>query len=98
MRDSSIKDMAELWVARIIENANWAPSSAIHLAIIRHSAEKYLTEINYPHSYGKSAAELEALLHEILSALPQSDCEQVAATVPESWLPPSVIAWSQIKP
>jgi hypothetical protein len=98
MRDGSIKDMADLWVARIIENTNWAPSSAIHLAIIRHSAEKYLTENMYPQSYGGSAAELEALLHEILSALPKSDSEEEAAAVHESWFPPSAIAWSQIKP
>jgi hypothetical protein len=98
MRDGSMKDMAELWVARVVESGSWSNSRYIHLAIIRHSAEKYLTDSKYPYSIEQSAAELGALLNELLRTLPKAGDEPREVPASEAWLPPSTIIWSRLKP
>lgn len=44
MRDSSPRDVADLWVARMIEQADWATSPTICFAVIRQAAQRIVDE------------------------------------------------------
>jgi hypothetical protein len=98
MRDASFEDMTAMWIARVVESSDWAPTNEIYLALIRHAAAKYV-EKNSNTDFGAMAfAELDKLLAEIQAGLPQSQNTEQWLPEGESWMLPNGIMWSQLSP
>jgi hypothetical protein len=96
MRDASFEDMTAMWIARVIERADWTPTNEIYLALIRHAAAKYI-EKNSNRDFGaKAFAELDKLLNEVQVSLPKSPAAEQWPSESESWMLPNGIMWSQI--
>jgi hypothetical protein len=96
MRDASFEDMTAMWIARVVERADWTPTNEVYLALIRHAAAKYI-ETNSNRDFGAMAfAELDKLLNDIQAGLPKSQTADQWLPEGESWMLPNGIMWSQI--
>jgi hypothetical protein len=98
MRDASFEDMTAMWIARVVEKAEWTPTNEVYLALIRQAAAKYI-EKNSDTDFGQPGlAELDTLLTEIQSSLPKTPDAKKWPTHSNSWMIPSGIIWSQLSP
>jgi hypothetical protein len=98
MRDASFEDMTAMWIARVVERADWTPTNEVYLALIRHAASKYI-EKNSNTDFGAMAfAELDKLLNDIQAGLPKSPDGEQWLLEGESWMLPNGIMWSQLSP
>jgi hypothetical protein len=98
MRDASFEDMTAMWIARVVERADWTATNEVYLALIRHAAAKYV-EKNSNADIGQQAfAELDKLLAEIQAGLPKSPNAEQWLPEGESWMLPNGIMWSQLSP
>jgi hypothetical protein len=98
MRDASFEDMTAMWIARVVERADWTPTNEIYIALIRHATAKYV-EKNTNTDFGPQAfAELDRLLNEIQAGLPKSPNAEQWLSEGESWVLPNGIMWSQLSP
>jgi hypothetical protein len=98
MRDASSEDMTAMWIARVVERADWTPTNEIYLALIRHGAAKYIEKNSKSDFALPEFVQLDALLTEIQSSLPKSSDEKERPTQSESWMLPNGIMWSQLSP
>ena len=98
MRDASFEDMTAMWIARVVERADWTPSNEVYLALIRHAAAKYVEENSNTDFGPKAFVELDKLLNDIQASLPKSPDAEQWLTEGDSWAVPRGIFWSKLSP
>lgn len=98
MRDASAIDMAKFHIARLLEQANWAPTNDILLSIIAnatlHHIENNLGSPRRREEYANLRLELEALL----KCTPKLEEGQSEPADFADWMMPSGVYASQLNP
>jgi hypothetical protein len=89
MRDASINDMTRLWVGRVVETADWAPSDEVLLALIGHASLRYMENHFQSPMRREAFAKLESELLGMLACLPKSQEHPPEPADFQSWMIPT---------